>query len=271
MRNLRNFFLLSLVFLVPGWGDTGPEAAYPPKPIVDLPFPMGEKLTYSIYWGILGVGQSVATTAWIREEDQWWIRIRFRTKSNGLIAKLYPVDDIVDTYIDPITLKPRLHILDLNEGDEIRKSTTRFDWDKKIATYVKENDDKEDEVRTVELDENSRDLVSFMYFLRQTPFEKGKTYDFKVLSDHKLYALSVKTGKTEKIKLKEYGRTESLKLYPEAKFEGVFVRKGKMALWLSKDDQQLLTKLVLDTPFANIKLLLKTVEGPGAEDWKKRD
>jgi len=249
------------------------EGAPPPPPpeVEGLPFPIGEKLTYTIYWGIIAVGESVATTEWAYDEGQWFIKIRFRTQTNGILAKLYPVDDVVDTYIDPLTLRPILHLLGLNEGGNIRKSYTRFDWEKNQAVYVKEHEDKEDEVKVIPLKEDSRDLVSFMYFLRRTPFEAGKTYDFEVLSDYKLYDLSVETGEIEKIRLAEYGKTESLKLKPEAQFEGIFVRKGKIDLWLSADERQLLTKLVVDTPFANIKLLLKSVEGPGAEDWEKKN
>lgn len=270
---MRGFlFYVALTVAFQGLLQAEKPIEKPPYPEVTLPFPMGEVLTYTIYWGWIAVGESKATTSWEWSEDHGWlIRIRFRTISNGIIAKLYPVDDVVDTYVDPVTLRPLRHILDLNEGKETRSSTTVFDWKTMQATYTKEHDDKEDEVKTVALEEGSRDVVSFMYFLRQTPFVEDETYEFEVLSDYKMYDLTVETDGTEKIRLKEYGKTKSLVLIPTAEFEGVFVRKGKMKLWLSDNDHQILTKLVLDTPFANVKLLLKTVEGPEAENWKKEE
>ncbi len=266
-------FCLILLFLC-GAGSLFAEEAtedLPPVPEVSLPFPMGETLTYNIYWGIIGVGESKATTSWIWQEDRWLIRIRFRTRSNGVLAKLYPVDDVVDTLIDPVTYRPVSHVLDLQEGKHQRNAQTIFNWDRMQAVYTKAHEDKEDEVKTIPLEEESGDLVSFMYFLRDTTFEENKSYDFEVLSDYKMYDLTVKTAGVDKIHLADYGKTKSLKLIPEAKFEGVFVSDGKIELWLSDDERRLLTKLELDTPFANVKLLLKSVEGPGADDWKKKD
>jgi hypothetical protein len=239
-------------------------------PAVSLPFPMGETLTYQIYWGILAVGESVATTQWVWVDNRWLIEIKFRTQSNGILASLYPVDDTVVTLVDPETLRPLQYNLDLNEGKNRRLTYTRFDWPNARAKYLKEHEDKEDEIKIIPLKAGNRDLVSFMYFLRQTPFVDKNTYEFEVLADYKIYNLTVKTTGNDKILLENYGKVKSLKLIPEATFDGVFVRSGKMELWLSADKAQLLTKLVLDTPFANVKILLKSVEGPGAETWNKR-
>lgn len=264
----KGLLLLCLLLQMPVWGE-GKGVPYKPLPEVNLPFAMGEKITYHIYWGILAVGQSEATTSWVLEHDRWLIEIKFRTQSNGLLSSIYPVDDTVITLVDPESLRPLSHTLDLNEGKTKRVARTRFDWQNLQAHYLKEHDNKEDEHKVIPLEAGSRDLVSFMYFLRETPFVDKQTYHFEVLADYKMYDLTVKTGGTDKIHLDGYGKVKSLKLLPEAKFEGIFVRKGKMELWLSADKAQLLTKLQLDTPFAKVKLLLNSVEGPGAEAWKQ--
>lgn len=238
-----------------------------PKPGVELPFPVGEKLTYSIYWGWIGVGRSVATTRWEWIDEQWRLVIRFRTKSNKVLSSLYPVDDEVVSVIDPHTLRPLLFRMNLKEGRHRRDETTVFDWEAMRARFTKKHQNKPDEKKTYAIKKNTRDLVSFMYFMRQTPFAENGEYDYEVMSDEKLYDLKVKSRKTEEIKLDVYGKVESLRLDPEARFQGVFVRKGKMRVWVSEDDRRLMTKLFLDTPFANVRLLLKSVEGPGADDW----
>lgn len=242
-------------------------AVLPPVPEVELPFQVGEKLTYVIYWGWIGVGTSEATTDWVWRDDAWSLYIRFRTKSNGVINRIYPVDDLVEVYIDPDTLRPDTFILDLNEGRHTRHATTVFDWDKMQATYTRIREDREDEVEQVELEKGTRDLVSFMYFMRRHDFKDKQTYEFKVLADEKLYDLTVKTSGYDNVRLENYGRVKSLKMDPEAQFDGVLVRKGKMQVWLSEDDRRLLTKLQLDTPFANVRLLLRSVEGPGDDKW----
>ena len=54
---------------------------------------MGETLDYRIYWGVIPVGSSRVTTEWIEEDGRTLIAIRFRTKSNDVLSKIYPVDD----------------------------------------------------------------------------------------------------------------------------------------------------------------------------------
>lgn len=239
----------------------------PPVPELDLPFPVGEKLTYVIYWGWIGVGTSEATTDWVWRDDDWSLQIKFRTKSNGVVDKLYPVDDRVEVFIDPDTLRPISFELDLNEGKTTRHAITLFDWKAMQATYTRKREGRKDEVHLIDLEEDTRDLVSFMYFMRRHEFKDKETYEFTVLADEKLYELFVKTSGYDRVKLENYGRVKSLKMDPEAQFDGVFVRKGKMQVWLSDDDRQLLTKLQLDTPFANVRLLLRSVEGPGDDKW----
>jgi len=242
-----------------------------PPPELDLPFPVGERLTYIIYWGWVGVGTSVATTEWVEVEDEWRLRIQFRTTTNHVLRRIYPVDDTVEVYVHPETLRPEKFIMDLSEGRHKRQSRTDFDWEAKEAVYTRFREDRDDEKETVELVDGVRDLVSFMYFMRQTPFEDGETYEFDVLSDSKIYQLTVSTHGYEQVRLRDYGRVRSLKMVPKAQFEGVFVRRGEMVVWLSDDDRRLLTKLELDTPFANVRLILREVEGPEAERWAEEN
>ena len=235
----------------------------PAPPEVDLPFPVGEKLTYTIYWGWIAVGESVATTEWVWRDGAWKLRIRFRTRSNKVLSTLYPVDDTIETFLHGETLLPEIFLVDIHEGGHVRKERTEFDWEAMEARYTRFREEKDDEKKTLELKEGTRDLVSFMYFMRETPFEGGESYTYEVMTEGKLYALIVHAGGKEKVKLDPLGKVESRRLDPEAKFEGVFVRKGKLSVWVSDHERQILTKVKAETPFANVRLLLKTVEGPG--------
>lgn len=241
----------------------------PPFPEVELPFPVGEKLTYIIYWGWIAVGESVASTEWAWVEDSWKLRIRVRTQSNGVLSALYPVDDRIETLVDPVTLRPVRFQMILNQGDRHRHETTVFDWDDMQAHYLRKRKDRENETKSYAIKEDTRDLASFMYFLRKTDFEPETAYEFEVMSDEKLYDLTVNTRGEERIRLETYGRVPSLRMDPKAEFQGAVIKRGEMRVWISSEGRQLMTKLFVDTPFANIRLLLKSVEGPGAESWQK--
>ena len=271
MRTVRRGLFCLMVLSLMGLQGQEDVVTLPPTPEVDLPFPVGETLTYTIYWGWIAVGESKATTQWAWVDNQWKLRIRFRTKSNGVLSSLYPVDDIIETLVDPQTLRPETYRMILNQGDRHRNELTTFDWENMQARYVRKRKDREDEVKVYEIKPDTRDLVSFMYFLRRTDFEPQSTYEFEVMSDEKLYDLEVNTKTKERIRLKAYGKVESLRLDPKAEFQGVVMDRGSMRIWISSEGRQVMTKLFIDTPFANVRLLLKSVGGPGSDAWMSED
>lgn len=267
MSRFRYFILILLVVPVLCGAAAGAEPVRPPYPDVELPFPVGEKLTYSIFWGWIGVGEAVATTEWVWMEGRWQLRIQTRTTSNKVLSALYPVDDLVETLMDPVTLRPLVFHMNLNQGDRHRHETTVFDWENMEAHFVRKRKDREDELKSYEIRPDTRDIISFMYFMRKTPFEENSTYEFEVMSDEKLYDLTVNTKETEKVHLDRYGKVQSLRMDPKAEFQGMVIKRGSMRLWVASEGRQVLTKIFIDTPFANVRLLLKSAEGPGAEDW----
>ncbi len=273
MRKFLFYPLICLLILpglsaaeVPGEDPSGGV----PKPEVDLPFPVGEVLEYTIYWGWIGVGTSHATTSWKWVDDRWMISIRFRTRTSGIAERLYSVDDNVETLIDAETLKPIRFTTVLKAGSEFRDEETVFDWENMKAHYTRRRrGDREDEHKSYPIQPETRDLVSFMYFMRKTDFEENEKYEFEVVVNDKLYELEVNSREYERVNLANYGRIRSLRMDPRASFEGVFVRRGEMVVWISEDERRILTKMEADTPFANIKLLLRNVRGPGEDDWIK--
>jgi len=103
-------------------------------------------------------------------------------------------------------------------------------------------------------------VISFMYFMRSRPFQVGETVHARVMADEKLYDLYVKVSRRENLKLPELGRRPSLKLEPEAAFQGLFVRKGKMWMWVSDDEQRFCTRIAAQVPVASVSLWLSGVE-----------
>ncbi len=266
MRGLKAIMTACLL-----WGMvlplTADGPAVPPKPDVDLPFPIGEVLEYSLFWGWIGVGTSVAETRWELRENRWYIGIQFQTRTNNVLRRLYPVDDHVETWIDAETLRPIEFTTVLRAGRHYRNEKTTFDWERNLAVYQRFREDGQVETKTYEVDDSARDLVSFMYFMRNKDLPPDSSFEYEVIVNDKLYELEVNTRETERVNLKNYGRIDSIRVDPRASFEGVFVRRGEMSVWVSEDPRRILTKLEVDTPFASVKILLRNVRGPGDDFW----
>ena len=243
------------------------EAALTEEDTADAPelwFPVGEKISYKIYWGMVPVAYSEATTEWVHHEGRRMLAIRFRTRSNKVIRKIYPVDDHLETIVDPQTFLPVRFTKQLNEGRYHTDEVTVFDHQAGRAHWRKRN---KDEGKTYDIDPDTRDLISFMYSMRTAEFPVGTSQTFQVMADEKLYELHVKALKEEAVKLDLYGEVDSIKLKPTAKFEGLFVRKGDMEVWVSADPRRIITRATAKIPVASIWLVLDEVTGPGEDFW----
>ncbi len=78
----------------------------------------------------------------------------------------------------------------------------------------------------------------------------------------------------EGVDLPRYERdVPSLKMGPEAKVDGLLVRKGKATVWISRDSRRLLTFAKIKVPFGRARVTLRSVSGPGEDFWitEKKD
>lgn len=231
-------------------------------------FPVGEELVYTVYWGIVPVGESRLITRWVTHEDEERLSIYYRTRSNKVIATVYPVDDVIESVIDPATFRPLRFTKNLKEGRHRYNEETTFDYELMQADW---RSHVTMAGRRYPIEEDTRDLLCFMYHLRKAGFSKGQKQSHKVMADEKIYDLTIEVGdKKKRIKIDDYGKISCLKLTPKAEFDGLFVRNRDITMWVSDDPRHLVTKIIADLPFANIRAVLSKVNGPGDDFWGQK-
>ena len=263
MRKTGCATLVGMVVLVrAACGATATTAA--PTNLPGCNWPVGEKLTYRIYWGYIPVGSAFGWTEWSEYQGRRVLAIRLRTLSNKFVEKLYPVDDTIESLVDPDTFLPLQFTKNLSEGKTRHHEVTTFDhthlvahWESKITG----------EQREFKLTPEVRDIPSLMYFLRTRKFVPGTREHFTVMADDKTYDLWLNVQKKETFDLPQYDHVASIKTEPEAAFEGLFVRRGRLWVWISDDARCLATKIVGSVPVATVNAVLWQVEGPGTDSW----
>ncbi|MGA1193349.1 MAG: DUF3108 domain-containing protein [Kiritimatiellia bacterium] len=242
-------------------------SAPPPPAASNLWFEVGEQVIYNIYWGVIHVGTSHVTTDWVTYEDgRTLLSIRFESRSNKAIAMIYPVEDVQHTLIDPESFLPVVSYKKSRQGRRRYNEITRFDHEAGKAYW--ESVEKEKKL-TVDIESDTRDLISLMYLTRSRELEVGSEETMRVFTSEKIYDLFLKVPRKEPVKLKHYGEVESLLIDPEAAFDGLFVRKGKVYLWISDDDRRLCTKIDAEVPVARVHIEIDRVLGPGDDFWVK--
>lgn len=234
----------------------------------DLPYPIGEETEYIIHWGPLRVGTTRVTTEWVEEDGQLLIAIRFRTRTNRIVEKIYPVDDWLESLVDPETFLPVRFTRQVSEGRYRAHEVTTFDHANRRARWESLTGKQ---VIDVEIQSDTRDIVSFMYALRAEPFRPKTNPHYRLMSDEKVYDLYLKIGEVENVKVHNYGVIPSVKIEPEVAFQGLFLRKGRVWFWISRDARQLTTRMIGKVPVASVSLLLAAVRGPGQDAWVQSD
>ncbi len=258
MSRIVSCFVLGLLTVFHSWGNT--DTNY----LAGFTWPVGEKLSYKLYWGMIPVGSAVAWTEWADFEGQRLLAIRLRTVSNKVIEKIYPVNDVIESLIDPTTFLPVQFTKNMSEGSRRHHEITRFDRINRVANWESKITR---ETRIFKIDADTRDIPSFMYFMRNQRFAPGKRDRYKVMADEKIYDLWITVNKKESVDLPRYDPVECMKIEPEAAFNGLFVRKGRMWAWISNDPRCLAARVEASIPVANVRAVLISVEGPGQDFW----
>ena len=233
-------------------------------PAKDLPFPLNERLDYHISWNGILVAWSVSTTGMVETNGMSYVSVRVETQTYPVFDVFYKVNDLHECLLDPETLLPVRFEKTMKEGRAHYHDVTTFDYVNGMARF--ENLES-GTVTNVPISADTRDYLSFMYFMRGQELVSGTTTTHQVLADDKVYEVLVHAGKIEEVGLPNYPDVPSLQIEPEAAFNGLFVRCGKATLWVSRDPRRILTCLKAWVPFGRVTARLYDVSGDGNDFW----
>jgi hypothetical protein len=233
----------------------------------DWSFPVGEELTYAAYWGFIPVGKVRIVTRWAEVDGRTLLAIRYRARSNRVLSAIYPVDSVIEALVDPATFRPVRFTKSLNEGRHHKYEVTTYDFTRLQAHCEKTGKGL---VKEYAIEQDTRDLVTFTFYMRRHQFQVGSNQQFRVSDDDKMYDLTVNVLKEERVDLSEFGKVNCTKLEPLSQLQGVFVRKGRMFLWVAPGERCVVTKIEASLPVANVRAVLQEVRGPGDDFWVRK-
>ncbi len=177
-------------------------------------------------------------------------------KTGRFVRKLYPVDDYVESIVDPATLLPVQYRQVLNEGRKHRADRIVFDHTAKRAVW---RNDKSDDAHVLLISDDTRDVLTYIYKMRGMPAAVKTNVTTRVIVDEKLYELTVKGVREESIKINGIeGKVPCIVAEPQAKFGEVFRREGVVYIWCTKDELRLCAKMTAFLPFADFRAKLSS-------------
>jgi len=236
----------------------------------DYWFPIGEELVFKALLGFIPVGEATSKIEWGELDGKKVLHIKYVARSNKIIATVYPINDIIDVYIDPVTFRTIKYEMKLKEGRHFKHEITTFDYDTMTGIAIRV--DKDNRKEEFKFSPDARGLFTFMYYMRSRGYNIGAEETFNVVTDGKEYKLIVKPTKVETINAGDFGKIKAVRLDPKAEFNGIFITKGKIVAWVSEDPRHLLVRGQVELPFiADVKIVLDKVKGPGDDFWTEHN
>jgi hypothetical protein len=194
-----------------------------------IAFSPGERLEYVASFSFLNLGNmTLEIRDTITYQDHPCYHLSSLLSSSPGVSFLFTLNDTVDVYSTTEDLLPLYYAEQKHESNYHRSSRIRFNHDSLTACY--------DDTLTMTIEEKSRDVLSFWYFLRTIPLTVGDTIDINIHASRKNHAIPCYIARQEVIKT-PLGEFNTVLVSPEVT-EGIFGSGGGMDIWYSTDAQR---------------------------------
>ncbi len=192
-------------------------------------FGVGERLEFSVGYGVIKAGTAVMEIAEIVKLDgRKCFHIVSTARSNKFFSVFFKVDDRVESFMDVHGLYSWRYDKHLREGKFRADVSMVFDQEKHLALYNQGKD-------TFEVAEYAQDVLSAFYFVRTQELTVGKSLFVDNHTDKKNYPLEVKVLRKERVKVPA-GEFDCVVVEPILKTPGIFEQKGSLTVWLTDDE-----------------------------------
>jgi hypothetical protein len=205
---------------------------HPPSP---RPFHIGEQLTYEISWLNITAGTAVmAVSGAGTDGDRPLAKLITTAQSRPAISNFFPVDNRVESTLDPATLLPEHLVFKRREGKKKEDIEYTFHQREGAVTVVKGGT-----TERVEMPPGTQDVISCLYYTRSAlSLQPGASLTMNVYHDKKNRKLDVRVEEIETIS-GPWGEVETARVLVVMPFQGLFLNQGNIRVWLTTDERRI--------------------------------
>jgi hypothetical protein len=222
-----------------------------------VPFAVGERLTYQIFWGPFVVGRATLEIAGIDPVDGYnCYHLVAKAKTSGLANLLFPVDSTAESWLDCDGLFTRQYREDRTEGKHHRSGETHYDYAHNEAVITNRLNGKE---KHLSLDQHVQDVISSLYVVRTRKLMVDSEQTFMINAGTTNYNVTVRPDVRKSIWVRPVGDIQALRIEPTPTLSIVSANKGRMWLWLSDDARRLPLLVNSELKLGNTRLVLFSI------------
>ncbi len=196
---------------------------------------------------------SIPDTQWVRGRPCY--HVVTTAESNTFFDSFFKVRDRVETFIDVEGIFPWKFEKNIREG-KYREDRT-VDYDQLNGRVISNNKD------TLRVSPFIQGVLSSFYYVRTVSLKVGKSFDIDSYGDGKVYPIKVLVHKKDRVRVPA-GTFDCIVVEPVMRVKGIFNRKGRMAIWLTDDEQKIpvlmKSKIIVGSIDARLKYIKTTTE-----------
>jgi hypothetical protein len=198
-------------------------------------FQVGEQLTYDISWLYITAGTAVMAIGDAGAEGtRPLVKLLTTAQSRPAITKFFPVDNRVESVMNPATLLPEHLIFKRREGKKKEDIEYTFHQKEGRATVVKGGT-----TETLEIPSGTHDVISCLYFARnELSLQPGSSLTMNVFHDKKNRKVEVRVEDIETLS-GPWGEVETARVLVVMPFQGLFLNQGNIRVWFTTDDRRI--------------------------------
>ena len=249
--------VLPYIVAAPWAAQTAP--ARPAAGDANVPFRVGETLTYDVAWSRFLVAGTATTR--VTERKPSFGASAYAVMAEGrpvsLIERLYPVYYKMDALIDTRTLLSQWTSLFMDENGRKRQSTMQFDRAKRQVLY--EETAPPGLKDQFAMPSTTQDGLSTLFVLRARTPNAGARLTIPVADDGTMYTAEVFNQGVEKVTV-PFGTADAWNLRIRILNTGLQEVTKNAGVWITTDARRLPLRIEAELPIGTFGLALRTAQ-----------
>ena len=215
---------------------------------------VGERLSFHGHWFGIPVGLGWIEVKGLEDLDGRKVyHIEAQGQTNDVLSTLYPIHDVVHSFIDAETLQPLRFEKHQREGHYRSDEVVTFNPSTRRAAYRSLLNQS---TKDVDLPDQFQDLISALYWFRRQPITPESTMQVNLYTDEKIYETTLLIKPPMTLELLKRGTFPCLVVEPKASFKGLLVKRGRIWAYLTTDARRLPLLVKATTPWGAMSAVL---------------
>jgi len=223
-------------------------------------FKSGEHLSYQASYNMSGVLTTFAEVnmqvATVKTSKNSYLHLKCTANTYKKWDDFFKIRDLYEAYVSPYSIKPYLYKRDNNENGTIRKEKYIYKGNSIQSTYVR---GRSGEIKAnFTIPQNTRDIVSTIYYIRNLPISKansGDQKDFNIVFDRKTKSAALTFMGTETIAT-IFGDKKCYKIGVSLKKDKLLKGKANNIIYITADKNKVPVLIKFNIPVGNGQLKL---------------